>query len=71
MKLTKLYDVWDRSKRAGHKKYDMRGFASIDDAYKYLSLLEGRMIKGNFYIVSREMISRITEKICIIEEVTI
>lgn len=71
MMLTRLYDVWDRSKRAGRKNYNMRGFATVEDAYKYLSLLEGRMIKGSFYILRREMISRITEKISIIEEVTI
>lgn len=66
-----LFDVIDESKRASGKRYSMRGFASREEAYKYLLLLQGRMVKGDFSIWTRERCSHIAVNVYRIEQVTI
>ena len=66
-----LFDVIDESKRAFGKRYSMGGFVSKEEAYKYLLLLQGRMVKGDFSIWTRERCSPIAVNVYCIEQVTI
>ena len=66
-----LFDVIDESKRASGKRYSMKGFASREEAYKYLLLLQGRMVKGDFSKWTRERRSPIAVNVYRIEQVTI
>lgn len=66
-----MYDVIDHSRRAGGKKYSMRGFIKKKEAELYIDLLRRRMIKGDFSIWYREQTSPIMERTYIVDRVTI
>ena len=66
-----MYDVYDHSRRQSGKKYNMKGFLTIQEAETYIDLLRRRMIKGDFSIWCREKYSPICEKMYMVNRVTI
>ena len=66
-----MITVVDVSKRQGRKKYSMSGFLNSSEADQYISLLQGRFIKGSFEYWQNTQESRIRESWVKIKEVTI
>lgn len=66
-----MINVVDMSERAEHKKYSMSGFNTRNEADAYISLLQGRFVKGDFEYWESSNESRICVSWHLINKVTI